>query len=164
MNDGNVDLDLEDGELAPGDVIRLKNKYLKSKDHRLMGPRRLISQGWPNHFYVDRVAQVGGEQVVTLWGACCYTLEAKGGAYQCKAHPISLFEKIRPEVAGEDRPKRKGDRTASVVTPLGEVASCEYQDDDENPGLIIKLFGKQFRANGLWLKQVVNMAKERGIL
>lgn len=146
-----------------GDPVRLKNRILADKKHKLMGPRRLISQGWPNHFYVERVGTSEGIPVVSL-SACCYNLENRQGAFQCKAHPISFFEKIKPEVAGEGRPKRKGDRTASITTPLGKFVDAEYSDDADNPGLILNILGKKFGANGMWIKHFVDLAKEKGLL
>ncbi len=164
MSDGDLDVEVEQVHFKTGDVVRLKDKVLRDKEYRDMGPRRLISQGWPNHFYVDAVGIAKEKPVITLWGACCYTIENSDGSFKCKAHPASMFEKVRPEVSGEDRPRRKGDRTASVVTPLGEIASWRYSDDSENPGLIIKLFGKEFSATGAWLKPLAEAAKKKGLL
>jgi len=164
MSEGDLDVEVDQVHFKTGDIVRLKDKILRDKEYRGMGPRKLIAQGWPNHFYVDAVGASNGKPVLTLWSACCYTLEEKDGSFQCKAHPADLFEKIRPEVSGEDRPRRKGDRTASVVTPLGEVASWEFRDDSENPGLIIKIFGRKFSATGAWLRPLADLAKQKGLL
>lgn len=166
MTDGNVEVNLdEEAALEVGDAVCLKSKYF-GKTHRDMGPRLLIDKvGWPNLFYVEKVGVSEEGQPAIVLSACCYNLETPKGDWRCKGHPASFFEKIRPEVEGEDRPRTRkpGDRTASVMTPLGEVASYEYQEDDENPGLILKILGRRFKANGLWLKQVLALAKEKGL-
>lgn len=168
------DLDIEREEkFQVGDVVRLKNRILRDKELRLIGPRRLIASGWPNHFYVDEVTETkGGIPVIRLWAACCLCLEEKNGEWVCVAHPASYFERVRPAVQGEGRPggksgkreRKSGDRNASITTPLGEVASFEYRDDDADAGLILTVLGKKFGANGMFIKRLVDFAKEKGIL
>ena len=156
-----------------GDIVRLTNRIVRLAEHKKIGPRRLMAQGWPNHFYVDEVGKTkGGIPVISLWGACCRCLEEKNGEWVCIGHPASYFEKIRPVVQGEGcdsgksgkRSRKDGDRSASVVTPLGEIASYEYRDDDADAGLVLKIFGKEFSASGLFIKKLFDLGKQKGIL
>src|SRR5712692_7922483 len=122
---GNLRLEAEEyEEFAVGDCVRLKDRYLKEKALKDMGPRRLMSIGWPNGFWVDRIASDRTGQAISF-NSCCCNLLSKNGEWQCKWHSAKFFEKTKPVVMGEDRTKRKGDRTASVVTPLGDHVSFE---------------------------------------
>lgn len=166
MRNGNLDVDFEGTDaFQVGDAIRLKNKILKSATYKMLGPRRLISVGWPNHFYVERVGTSEGEPVVTL-SACCYNLGEKDGSFQCKGHPTSFFERVTLEDVRrqeeEERPRRKGDLSGSVVTPLGKVASYEYRSDEQE--LVIDILGKKFSVDGSAAKKLADFAKEKGIL
>ncbi len=165
-----VDVETEE-TFHVGDVVRLKNRILRAKEHRDIGPRILIRAGWPNFFYVHETKETTrGIPVIELYGACCRCLEKKNGEWVCAAHPMSYFERVRPTVPGEGRPeagkrqKKSGDRNASIVTPLGEIASFEYRDDDADAGLTLNIFGRKFGANGLFIKKLVDLGKEKGIL
>jgi len=165
VKDGNIDLDSEiQDTFEVGDPVRLKNKIVRDPAHKLMGPRLLMKIGWPNLFYVERTGATSEGESGVILSACCFNLGDGKGGHRCKGHPASFFEKIKPEVEGEDRPRKPGDRTASVTTPLGDILNAKYLDDADNPGLIINLFGKKFRANGAWVKQVADLAKEKGLL
>ncbi len=153
-----------------GDIVRLKNRILRAKEHKDIGPRRLLKIGLPNLFYVEGVGETKrGIPVVRLWEACCKRLLEKNGEFVCAGHPTSYFERVRPTVQGEGRPeegkreKKIGDRNASIVTPLGEIASFEYRDDDADAGLTLNIFGRKFGANGLFIKKLVDFAKQKGI-
>jgi hypothetical protein len=167
MRHGNLDVDFEGADVFQiGDAVRLKNKIVKSATYKMLGPRRLISVGWPNHFYVERVGTSEGEPVITL-SACCYNLGEKDGSFQCKGHPTSLFEKVAPEIVGHEEPpppRRKGDHFGSVVTPLGKVASYEYRNDEQNPELVIDILGKKFSIDGSAARKIADLAKEKGLL
>jgi hypothetical protein len=160
-DNGNLRLEAEEiEEFAVGDCVRLKDKYLKDKDLRMMGPRKLLSIGWPNEFWVDRVGSDRSGQAISFNSCCCNLLDKKGG-YLCRWHQAKYFERTKPEVMGEDRPKRKGDRTASVVTPLGDFASFEYLEDDENPGLVLNILGKKVKIN---VRKVLEVIQGKGSL
>lgn len=168
---GNLDLEAIGQSLEIGSAVRLKDRFLKNKDYKEMGPRVLLKVGWPNVFYVERVAVDPKEGPVISLSACCCNL-LLGAGWRCKYHPAYLFEeldleKIKPEFEGEDRPAREskpGDRSASVVTLLGEVASFEYHEDETDPGLIIKILGRKFELNGMIASHLYKAAKERGIV
>lgn len=165
-SNGNLEVDFQAAEaFQVGDAVRLKSKILKAAIYKGLSPRRLLSVGWPNHFYVERVVTAEGEPVVTL-SACCYNLEDQDGAFECKGHPASLFEMIVPEVVRqeEERPRRQGDRKGGVTTPFGKVASYEFRNDEENPGLVIEVFGKKLSIDGAAAKKIADLAKERGLL
>ncbi len=49
------------------------------------------------------------------------------------------------------------------MTPLGEIVSFEYRDDDADAGLTLNIFGRKFGANGLFIKKLVDFAKQKGI-
>lgn len=166
MKNGNLDVDFEAGHsFEVGDAVRLKTKILKGAAYKALGPRKLISVGWPNHFYIDRLGTSDGEPVITL-SACCYNLEDRG-AYRCKGHPPSFFEKVAsPEVVDrkEERPRRKGDLSGSIVTPFGKAASYDFLNDEEHPGLVIEILGKKFSVDGAAARKLADLAKERGLL
>lgn len=168
MKDGNLDVDFDDiHSFEVGDAVRLKNKILKSKDHRMMGPRMLIDKvGWPNHFYVEVVGVTEDGEPGIILSACCRNITPKGIGL-CSGHPASFFEKIAPEIIGrqeeeEERPRRKGDLSGSVVTPLGKVVSYEYRSDEQE--LVIDILGKKFSVDGAAAKKLADFAKEKGIL
>src|SRR6266849_2573745 len=127
MKNGNLDVDFENiDSFVVGDAVRLKNKILKSKNHRMMGPRLLIDRvGWPNLFYVEVVGVTEDGDPGIILSSCCRNIAPKGIGV-CSGHPASFFEKaILEDVRRqekEERPRKKGDHFGSVVTPFGKVA------------------------------------------
>lgn len=155
-------------ELHIGDAVRLTAKALRSKAGKEWGPRVLIKAGWPNVFYVERIAVDPKAGPAISLSACCCNLIRKGD-FRCRYHPVGLFEKIeiKPGDVGEDRPTRKdrpGDRTASIMTPFGKAASYRYFEDENGPGLIINLFGKELELSGEPAKSLFKLAQEKGIV
>lgn len=156
-------------EFKVGDCVRLSKRALKDAAYKEIGPRVLIEIGWPNEFYIERIAiDPEGNPAITL-SACCCNLVRKG-EYRCKYHPAHLFEKIDLGAAPgsapdlESRVRNPGDREAVLTTPFGDVASLKYFEDEKEPGLVADLFGKRFLMSGAYVREIYKFAQQKGIL
>lgn len=155
-------------EFKPGDIVALTEKAMKNGP-RLMSPKRLFSVGWPNEFQVVHVFETEEDGVCLFLNPCCQNLLNYGtGAWACQGHPVrwegkTMFQKTTPEVS--KRPRKKGDRTTSIVAPvLGELGAIEYLEDEEDPGLVLRILGQQTVMKGSVAKAVAQFAKDNGLL
>lgn len=150
-----------------GDIVSLTERAIKAAP-RLMSPKRLFSVGWPNEFQVVHVFETPEDGTCLFLNPCCQNLVKRNGAWACQGHPvifegITIFQKTTPEVA--KRPRRKGDRTTSIMVPfLGELGAIEYLEDEEDPGLVLRILGQQTAMKGSVAKAVAQFAKENGLL
>lgn len=164
------------GEIRTGDIVGLTEEALKSAP-RLMGPIKLYSVGWPNAFQVVHtfVNEENHRPHLTIAG-CCYNLvmNRKSGARLCSGHDAKWFKKLftpgeEPEVAegepkAKPRERRPGDRLTSLETPWGEAAAIEYLHDEHNPMLLLRAFGYRTVLNGQFVEQIVQLAKDKGVI
>jgi hypothetical protein len=125
--------------------------------------------GWPNEFQVIHVFETPEDGVCLVLSPCCQNLINHGtGAWSCTGHPVKLdgktmFEKVKPEVV--KRPRKKGDRATSIVAPLlGELGAIEYLEDEEDPGLVLRILGQQTVMKGSVAKAVAKFAQDNGLL
>lgn len=151
-----------------GDIVALTEKAMKNGP-RLMSPRRLFGVGWPNEFQVVHVFETEEDGVCLFLSPCCQNLINHGtGAWACQGHPVKLdgkvmFEKVQPEVS--KRPRKKGDRSTSIALPLiGELGAIEYLEDEEDPGLVLRILGQQTVMKGSVAKAVAQFAKDNNLL
>lgn len=154
-------------EFRPGDIVGLTAEAIKNGP-RLMSPKRLCSVGWPNEFQVVHVFETEEDGVCLFLNPCCQNLIKRNGGWACTGHPVKLdgkmmFAKVKPEVV--KRPRKKGDRATSIVAPLlGELGAIEYLEDEEDPGLVLRILGQQTVMKGSVAKAVAQFAKDNGLL
>lgn len=148
----------------PGDAVCLKDSVLHGRKYADLVPKILVKkEGFPNEFLVRAVARTpDGKPAVSLF-PCCYVLVRRGD-YRCRWHLASLFERtrferIKPEVLGEDRPGGRGDRTHSIPTPLSDIISLDFEDD-KDPRLNLTAHG----IYGQVLRGLFKFAKSKGVL
>jgi hypothetical protein len=154
-------------EFKSGDIVALTDRAIK-KGPRLMSPKRLYSVGWPNEFQVVHVFETPEDGVCLFLNPCCQNLVKRNGAWACQGHPVvfegtQMFQKTTPEVA--KRPRRQGDRTTSIVAPVvGELGAIEYLEDENDPGLVLRILGQQTVLKGSVAKSVAKFAQDNGLL
>lgn len=146
----------------PGDIVRLTPDAMKNGPS-LMAPKRLYSVGWPNEFQVIDVFEMEDGPYITLNACCRNLIRHATGAWVCTGHPAKWFEKTKPEAAA--RPRKKGDRSTSITVPfMGELGAIDYLEDEEDPGLVLRILGQQTVMKGSVAKAVAQFAKDNGLL
>lgn len=153
-------------EFHEGDLVRLTEASLRDKRKGIVfsSPRRLISVGWPNVFQVMKVVEFEEEGLCLSLSACCYNMIDRSGERLCTAHPARLFQKLdlRSELEAV-RPRQKGDKSAVLVTPFGELFAAEYREDPENPHFHVRLASLPIDLEGGLAKWVKDLFTENGI-
>lgn len=129
---------------SPGDVVRLKVSALTNDDLELKA-LDLYKIGHPNEFVVAETFEQPRRGLCVALRECCYLFENHAtGIKTCKGHDAIYFEKM-----GKERPKKKGDRIATVTIPwIGELVGFEYQDDEQNPKADFRVAGKKISLEG----------------
>lgn len=153
-------------EFHEGDLVRLTQRALKDRKKAACSPRRLHAIGWPNLFGVERVVEFEREGLCLSLAPCCFNMiDHKSGEPLCKAHDAWMFEKVdlKRELEANIRPRQKGDRTAAIVTPLGEFVAAEYHDDPENPHFQVRIAGLPLDLEGGMAKWVKDVFVANGI-
>lgn len=153
-------------EIREGDYVQLKPAVLKMARLSTMTPRLLYQIGHPGIFQVVHVFETEEDGVCLTLGECClYYLKdrKKSDDPRCTGHPAIYFDKVEIEAT---KPKNKGDRATSVQLPfgIGELAGVEYQDDEGNPKLTIRVAGKSTVFTGMLAKIFGKAAQDHHIL
>jgi hypothetical protein len=155
-------------DIRAGDVVCLTPEAIR-RAPRFMGPIKLYSIGWPNQFMVVHVFEHEGKKTLSIMGCCNHLIiNRRTGAFLCTGHDAKWFRKIAvtPEVPKEaPRERRKGDRLTSIEAPLiGEVGALEFQDDEQNPALILRAFGQKITLTGKVALDARDLAKDNGLM
>lgn len=144
-------------EASPGDFVGIK---LWATDEVRMTPNDLHKVGWPNRFLVCDVLDLDGEIHLMLDPCCKWMVNRASGQFLCHAHPARYFEKIE---AAERTPSRN-DRYFGISTPLGEIASVDFMENDHQSTAVVNVMGKPVVLQGKVWKELAQKAVEKGLL
>lgn len=154
-------------EIREGDYVQLTAAALKMPRLSLMTPRLLYQIGHPGIFQVLHVFETEEDGICLTLGECCrnFVADRKTGQYRCSGHPAVYFEKVMDAEPATPRARKPGDRSVSAVLPfIGEAAAVDYEEDEENPKLTVRILGKSTVFTGTLARIFGEAAKHNKIL
>jgi hypothetical protein len=142
--DGNVPhegpFETQDEEIKTGDIVALTTTALRVRGPlESMTPRALYQLGHPNEFLVMETFKTEEDGTCVVLPCCMYFEDRKiknNVRPLCKGHPAIYFKRI-----GRARVPQKGDLTAAINSPFGNLVQLEWKDDPDNPELTANLLG-----------------------
>lgn len=162
MNNGDVaPVEKPEEEIRPGDLVQIR---AASFSEAKMTPIDLFNVGWPNMFLVLEAFDHEGKKCLRLDPCCEWMVNRATGAFLCRGHYTKYFEKVHEAVIREPK---KGDRKTSVQLPfVGDVVSLDYQNEEENPTLLLQVKGLRgpIGLSGEKAREIAEWAKNAGIL
>ncbi len=121
-----VEVDQEEIDIKPGDIVRLTSEALIDKKAESMKPMRLFkNEAWPNEFLAHDVFEKDGKWFVRLDPCCGWMRDLEDRSkLSCQAHPAHFFERSGERI---EEPEEETQSRYSGVKINGEdLFGMEY--------------------------------------